>query len=51
MFKGKKGAQLAKDIGKRTKTFTPGAPVTPGGKEKNQPAGPTDAEVEAIKVR
>lgn len=27
MFKGKKGQQLAREIGKRTKTFVPGAPV------------------------
>ena len=27
LFKGKKGQQLARDIGKRMKTFIPGAPV------------------------
>lgn len=37
MFKGKRGQQLARDIGKRAKTFVPGAPV-PGGPPK--PAAP-----------
>jgi U2 small nuclear ribonucleoprotein A' len=33
MFKGKKGQQLARELGgKRAKTFVPGAPVGPGGK-------------------
>jgi hypothetical protein len=27
LFKGKKGSQLARDIGKRVKTFVPGAPI------------------------
>ncbi|XP_076012387.1 U2 small nuclear ribonucleoprotein A' [Genypterus blacodes] len=45
MFKGKRGAQLAKDIAKRTKTFTPGAAVQPDKKK----AGPSQADVEAIK--
>ncbi|XP_051575423.1 U2 small nuclear ribonucleoprotein A'-like [Myxocyprinus asiaticus] len=44
MFKGKRGAQLAKDIAKRTKTFTPGAGLQP---EKNM--GPSAADIEAIK--
>ncbi|XP_051568141.1 U2 small nuclear ribonucleoprotein A' [Myxocyprinus asiaticus] len=44
MFKGKQGAQLAKDIAKRTKTFTPGAGLQP---EKKM--GPSAADVEAIK--
>ncbi|KAM7406677.1 hypothetical protein PAMP_001039 [Pampus punctatissimus] len=46
MFKGKRGAQLAKDIAKRTKTFTPGVAVQ---LEKKR-TGPSQADVEAIKV-
>ncbi|XP_010772386.1 U2 small nuclear ribonucleoprotein A' [Notothenia coriiceps] len=45
MFKGKRGAQLAKDIAKRTKTFTPGGAAQP---EKKR-SGPSQADVEAIK--
>uniref|UniRef100_H3CMJ1 Small nuclear ribonucleoprotein polypeptide A' n=1 Tax=Tetraodon nigroviridis TaxID=99883 RepID=H3CMJ1_TETNG len=45
MFRGKRGAQLAKDIAKRTKTFTIGA-ATPLEKKKT---GPSQADVEAIK--
>ncbi|XP_046897778.1 U2 small nuclear ribonucleoprotein A' [Hypomesus transpacificus] len=45
MFKGKKGALLAMDIAKRTKTFTPGAAMQPEKKK----TGPTPADVEAIK--
>ncbi|XP_060898590.1 U2 small nuclear ribonucleoprotein A' [Labrus mixtus] len=45
MFKGKRGAQLAKDIAKRTKTFTPGVPAQ---LEKKR-TGPSQADVEAIK--
>ncbi|KAK9971411.1 hypothetical protein ABG768_024778 [Culter alburnus] len=44
MFKGKRGAQLAKDIAKRTKTFTPGA-----GLQTEKKMGPSAADVEAIK--
>ncbi|XP_029954332.1 U2 small nuclear ribonucleoprotein A' [Salarias fasciatus] len=44
MFKGKRGAQLAKDIARRTKTFTPGVPAQPEKK-----TGPSQADVEAIK--
>ncbi|XP_029000185.1 U2 small nuclear ribonucleoprotein A' [Betta splendens] len=44
MFKGKRGAQLAKDIAKRTKTFTPGAAA-----QIDKRTGPSQAEVEAIK--
>ncbi|KAI7814289.1 U2 small nuclear ribonucleoprotein A' [Triplophysa rosa] len=44
MFKGKRGAQLAKDIAKRTKTFTPGA-----GLQAEKKTGPSAADVEAIK--
>ncbi|KAM7423465.1 hypothetical protein PAMA_000018 [Pampus argenteus] len=45
MFKGKRGAQLAKDIAKRTKTFTPGVAMQ---LEKKR-TGPSQADVEAIK--
>ncbi|KAL2089006.1 hypothetical protein ACEWY4_015905 [Coilia grayii] len=45
MFKGKRGAQLAKDIAKRTKTFTPGAELQTDKKR----TGPSPADVEAIK--
>uniref|UniRef100_A0A8D0H098 Small nuclear ribonucleoprotein polypeptide A' n=1 Tax=Sphenodon punctatus TaxID=8508 RepID=A0A8D0H098_SPHPU len=45
MFKGKRGAQLAKDIARRTKTFNPGASL-PTDKKK---AGPSPGDVEAIK--
>lgn len=44
MFKGKRGAQLAKDIAKQSKTFTPGA-----GLQTEKKTGPSAAEVEAIK--
>ncbi|XP_010160120.1 PREDICTED: U2 small nuclear ribonucleoprotein A', partial [Eurypyga helias] len=46
MFKGKRGAQLAKDIARRTKTFNPGAGL-PTDKKK---AGPSPGDVEAIKA-
>uniref|UniRef100_A0A8C0ES57 Small nuclear ribonucleoprotein polypeptide A' n=1 Tax=Bubo bubo TaxID=30461 RepID=A0A8C0ES57_BUBBB len=46
MFKGKRGAQLAKDIARRTKTFNPGAGL-PTDKKK---AGPSPGDVEAIKT-
>ncbi|KAM4746929.1 U2 small nuclear ribonucleoprotein A' [Rhinophrynus dorsalis] len=46
MFKGKRGAQLAKDIAKRSKTFTPGAGL-PTEKKK---LGPLPGDVEAIKI-
>ncbi|XP_053573565.1 U2 small nuclear ribonucleoprotein A' [Bombina bombina] len=45
LFKGKRGAQLAKDIAKRSKTFTPGAGL-PVEKKK---LGPSPGDVEAIK--
>ncbi|KAL7854442.1 hypothetical protein SRHO_G00166320 [Serrasalmus rhombeus] len=45
MFKGKRGAQLAKDIAKRTKTFTPGV----GLQADKKKMGPSAADVEAIK--
>uniref|UniRef100_A0A4W4G740 U2A'/phosphoprotein 32 family A C-terminal domain-containing protein n=1 Tax=Electrophorus electricus TaxID=8005 RepID=A0A4W4G740_ELEEL len=45
MFKGKRGAQLAKDIAKRTKTFTPGA----GLQADKKKTGPSTADMEAIK--
>ena len=46
MFKGKKGAALAADIGKRSKTFVPGERLP----EKRH-EGPTKEDVAAIKVR
>ncbi|CAB1452922.1 unnamed protein product [Pleuronectes platessa] len=45
MFKGKRGAQLAKDIAKRTKTFTPGVAV----QLEKKKTGPSQADVEAVK--
>ncbi|KAM9860773.1 U2 small nuclear ribonucleoprotein A' [Aulostomus maculatus] len=45
MFKGKRGAQLAKDIAKQTKTFTPGV----AAQLEKKRAGPSQADVEAIK--
>lgn len=39
MFKGKKGKQFMAEIGKRTKTFVPGAPVAAGGAAAAGPAG------------
>ncbi len=61
MFKGKRGQQLARDIGKRSKTFVPGAPL-PGAAARAGAAsaagaaapaesdGPPKKDVEAIKV-
>ncbi|XP_036909649.1 U2 small nuclear ribonucleoprotein A' isoform X1 [Sturnira hondurensis] len=46
MFKGKRGAQLAKDIARRSKTFNPGAGL-PTDKKKG---GPSPGDVEAIKA-
>ncbi|XP_027137130.1 U2 small nuclear ribonucleoprotein A' [Larimichthys crocea] len=46
MFKGKRGAQLAKDIARRTKTFTPGV----AAQLEKKKTGPSQADVEAIKV-
>lgn len=48
LFKGKKGQQLVKDLGKRSRTFVPGA-VLPGGGEKKVPTGPSPEDVAAIK--
>ncbi|XP_013882642.1 U2 small nuclear ribonucleoprotein A' [Austrofundulus limnaeus] len=45
MFKGKRGAQLAKDLSRRMKTFTPGVPA----QQEKRRTGPSQAEVEAIK--
>ncbi|XP_033108611.1 U2 small nuclear ribonucleoprotein A'-like [Anneissia japonica] len=45
MFKGKKGQTLAKDLGKRSKTFVPGAALPT---EKS--SGPSPADINAIKV-
>ncbi|XP_075947018.1 U2 small nuclear ribonucleoprotein A' [Anarhichas minor] len=46
MFKGKRGAQLAKDIARRTKTFTPGV----AAQLEKKRTGPSQADVEAIKT-
>ncbi|XP_072019219.1 U2 small nuclear ribonucleoprotein A'-like [Amphiura filiformis] len=46
LFKGKKGQQLVKDLGKRSRTFVPGAGI-PG--EKKAPSGPSPEDVAAIK--
>lgn len=45
LFMGKRGAQFAKDIGKKTKTFTPGV----GAQLEKKQTGPSPADVEAIK--
>ena len=47
-FKGKKGQQLAQDIGKKSKTFVPGEnlPV----KRPAAPTGPSKEDIESIKV-
>uniref|UniRef100_A0A3B4YMW6 Small nuclear ribonucleoprotein polypeptide A' n=1 Tax=Seriola lalandi dorsalis TaxID=1841481 RepID=A0A3B4YMW6_SERLL len=45
MFKGKRGAQLAKDIARRTKTFTPGV----AAQLEKKRTGPSQADVEAVK--
>ncbi|XP_060935561.1 U2 small nuclear ribonucleoprotein A'-like [Limanda limanda] len=45
MFKGNRGGQLAKDIAKRTKTFTPGV----AAQLEKKKTGPTQADVEAVK--
>ncbi|GFY67373.1 u2 small nuclear ribonucleoprotein A' [Trichonephila inaurata madagascariensis] len=47
LFKGKKGKQLEKEIGKRSRTFVPGGNVPSTSAEK--PSGPTIADVEAIR--
>uniref|UniRef100_A0A8I3PTL8 U2A'/phosphoprotein 32 family A C-terminal domain-containing protein n=1 Tax=Canis lupus familiaris TaxID=9615 RepID=A0A8I3PTL8_CANLF len=47
MFKGKRGTQLAKDIARRSKTFSPGAGL-PTDKKKER-CGPSPGDVEAIK--
>ncbi|XP_061613397.1 U2 small nuclear ribonucleoprotein A' [Phyllopteryx taeniolatus] len=45
MFKGKRGAQLAKDIAKQSKTFTPGM----AAQLEKKRTGPSHADVQAIK--
>ena len=56
MFKGKKGHQLARNIGKKAKTFVAGAGLaahkkTDGGETEAGPAGPAKQDIEAIKVK
>ncbi|KAK6188950.1 hypothetical protein SNE40_005021 [Patella caerulea] len=46
LFKGKKGQQLAQDLGKRSKTFVPGEKLP---EKRNAPSGPTKDEMDAIK--
>ncbi|XP_071800423.1 U2 small nuclear ribonucleoprotein A'-like [Asterias amurensis] len=46
LFKGKKGQQLSKDLGRRSKTFVPGAPVVGEGDAK---PGPSPQDYAAIK--
>lgn len=45
LFKGKKGQQLAQDIGKRSKTFVPGEKLP-----EKRPTGPSKEDVAAIKA-
>uniref|UniRef100_A0A8C9AMG8 U2A'/phosphoprotein 32 family A C-terminal domain-containing protein n=1 Tax=Prolemur simus TaxID=1328070 RepID=A0A8C9AMG8_PROSS len=45
MFKGKRGAQLAKEIARRSKTFNPGAGLSTDKKK----GGPSPGNVEAIR--
>ncbi|XP_064604973.1 U2 small nuclear ribonucleoprotein A'-like [Liolophura sinensis] len=45
LFKGKKGQQLAKDIVKKSKTFTPGEKLP-----EKRSAGPSKEDIEAIKA-
>jgi len=54
MFKGKKGAALAREMGKRVKTFVPGAGI-PNAKKKvpgmaNGAAGPANGAGDAVKA-
>lgn len=49
MFKGKRGQQLARDIGKRTRTFVPGAGLPEKKGAAAAAAGPTPAAMEAKK--
>ena len=56
MFKGKKGHQLARNIGKKAKTFVAGAGLaaqkkTGADETEAAPAGPAKQDIEAIKVR
>lgn len=49
LFKGKKGKQLEKEIGKKSKIFVPGAPLPSGVAKQPSAGGPAPADVEAIK--
>ncbi|XP_038315142.1 LOW QUALITY PROTEIN: U2 small nuclear ribonucleoprotein A'-like isoform X2 [Canis lupus familiaris] len=49
MFKGKRGTQLAKDIARRSKTFSPGAGLPTDKKKGVERCGPSPGDVEAIK--
>ena len=48
MFKGEKGAALVAELGQKSKTFTPGAPVN--GVAKPSPTPQAKQDMEAIKV-
>jgi len=48
MFKGEKGAALAAELGQKSKTFTPGAPVN--GVSKPAPNPQAKQDMEAIKL-
>ena len=60
MFKGKRGQQLARDIGKRSRTFVPGAALekkaaqagaaAAGGAAGNASAAVMKPDIDAIKV-
>lgn len=47
MFKGKKGQQLAAEVGKKSKTFVPGEDLP---EKRATPSGPSKEDIEAIKV-
>jgi len=49
MFKGEKGAALAAELGQKSKTFTPGAPVV-NGVGKPAPSAQAKQDMEAIKL-
>jgi len=49
MFKGERGAALAAELGQKSKTFTPGAPVV-NGASKPAPSAQAKQDMEAIKL-
>lgn len=48
LFKGKRGKQMEKEIGKRSKIFVPGAGI-PNNSTSEKPSGPSAADMQAIK--